>query len=219
MKFPLAPEGWPFILAFALLGLLTAAFVRPWLSVFPFLVMAFMVFFFRDPERTVPPGADTVVSPADGRVLSVKTVMEDQYLHREMTLVAIFMSPMNVHVNRAPMAGQVETVVHTPGRFIAAYREEASMENEHIDMVIKGDAGPILVRQVAGFLARRAVCRVRPGDLLGKGERYGVIKFGSRLDVYLPPDTEILVSRDQRVFAGESILGRLRGVGTGSDAP
>jgi len=214
---PLAPEGWPFVLAFALLGVLTAGLVRPWLSVFPFLLMAFMVFFFRDPERTVPPGPDTAVSAADGRVISVKKIMEDEYLHREMTRVSVFMSPMNVHVNRAPLAGRVEKVVHTPGRFMAAYRDEASMENEHLDMILTGEAGPILVRQVAGFLARRAVCRVGPGDSLSKGERYGVIKFGSRLDVYLPPDTEILVHKDQRVYAGETVLGRLPGAGSASE--
>ena len=219
MRLPLAPEGWPFVLVFAVLGLLTALFVRPWLAVFPLLVMAFMVFFFRDPERVIPPGAETVVSPADGRVLSVKAVMEDQYLNREMVMVAIFMSPMDVHVNRAPMAGRVETVVHTPGRFVAAYREEASMENERIDMVMEGKAGRILVRQVAGLLARRAVCRVKPGDTLEKGERYGVIKFGSRLDIYLPLGTEILVDKDERVYAGSTIVGRLPDSFSGGTGP
>jgi len=215
VKIPLAPEGWPFILAFAGLGALTAVFLRPWLSVFPFLVMAFMVFFFRDPERVTPPGENTVVAPADGRVVSILKVTEGQYLHREMTLIGIFMSPLNVHVNRAPIAGRVETVVHTPGRFMAAYKLEASMENEHIDMVLEGKPGRILVRQVAGFLARRAVCRVRPGDQVSKGERYGLIKFGSRLDVYLPPEAEVLVAENDVVLAGETVLGRMPAANTG----
>ena len=207
----MAPEGWPFIAVFALLSVGVAVLARPWMAVFPILLMLFMLFFFRDPDRTVPGGPGVFVSPADGEVIIVKEVHEDEYLNSDTVMISIFMSPLNVHVNRAPMEGVVEEVVHTSGRFIAAFKEHASMVNEHIDMVMNGPQGRILVRQVAGFLARRAVCRVKPGDSLKRGERYGVIKFGSRLDVYLPLGTEIPVRVDQTVRAGETVLGKVSG--------
>ena len=116
------------------------------------------------------------------------------------------MSPLNVHVNRAPCDGKVTQVKHTPGQFMAAYKDEASIKNENIVMTLAGEQGRVLVRQVAGFVARRAVCRVRPGDVLKRGERYGMIKFGSRLDVYLPVDAQILVKPGDKVLAGETVI-------------
>lgn len=211
MRIPIAPEGWPFIAVFALISIGAAFLVRPWVAVFPLLLMLFMLFFFRDPQRTVPDVAGIFVSPADGKVIIAKEVYEDEYLKSDAVMVSIFMSPLDVHVNRSPMSGVVEKVVHSPGRFIAAFKEEASMVNERLDMVLKGSLGRILVRQVAGFLARRAVCRVRPGDALDRGERYGVIKFGSRLDVYMPSGTEVPVKVGQAVRAGETVLGKLPG--------
>jgi len=211
VRIPIAPEGWPFIAAFALVSIGAAVLARPWIAVFPILLMLFMLFFFRDPQRAVPDGAGIFVSPADGKVIIAKEVHEDEYLNSDVMLVSIFMSPLDVHVNRAPMEGVVEKVVHIPGRFVAAFKEDASMVNEHIDMVMKGPQGRILVRQVAGFLARRAVCRVKPGDRVARGGRYGVIKFGSRLDVYMPGGTGIPVEVGQSVKAGETVLGKLPG--------
>lgn len=185
------------------------------MALLPFILALFMVYFFRDPERTIPEGENIFVSPADGRVIQVHNVREQQSIKDDTIEISIFMSPFNVHVNRAPCNGVVEAVVHTPGRFLSAFKPEASLQNENIAMTLKGDIGRILVRQVAGFLARRAVCRVSPGDALGKGQRYGLIKFSSRLDVYLPKDTEINVKLGDRVRAGETILGS---IGTGRNA-
>jgi len=127
-----------------------------------------------------------------------------------MKQISIFMSPFNVHVNRVPCAGKVKEVLHNKGSFFAAYKDEASIQNENIEMVYETEYGDILIRQVAGFLARRAVCRKKAGDVLGRGERYGVIKFSSRVDIYLPRDVEIKVKMDDAVKAGETVLAALK---------
>jgi phosphatidylserine decarboxylase len=169
----------------------------------------FMAYFFRDPERNIPQGDGLFVSPADGKVILIKDVYEKDYLKSDAKEVSIFMSPLNVHVNRAPYDGVVGLVKHSPGKFIAAYKDDASMKNENIVMVLDSQAGMILVRQVAGSIARRAVCKVKPGDSLKRGERYGMIKFGSRLDVYMPVNTNIKVTLGKKVKAGETIIGTL----------
>ncbi len=206
----LAPEGYPFIGGFFflsglfLLGGLTLPF---FLST---LLLLFMVFFFRDPERTPPSEKDIFVAPADGKVILVKKVFEGKYLKKDTWMLSIFMSPLDVHVNRSPQEGIVKKVIHNRGRFIAAYNDEASLKNENIEMVLETPCGDILVRQVAGFIARRAVCRVKEGDRLRLGQRYGIIKFSSRLDVYLPVEAEITVKPSDRVKAGETVIGRIR---------
>jgi len=205
----LAPEGYPFIagsLVLTVLALLTVpvgAFV-------PLALTAFMVYFFRDPERPVPEGKDLFVSPADGKIIVIRDVRETRHLGAEMKQISIFMSPFNVHVNRVPCAGKVKEVLHNKGSFFAAYKDEASIQNENIEMVYETEYGDILIRQVAGFLARRAVCRKKAGDVLGRGERYGVIKFSSRVDIYLPRDVEIKVKMDDAVKAGETVLATLK---------
>jgi phosphatidylserine decarboxylase len=166
-----------------------------------------MLYFFRDPERIAPEGDNIFVSPADGKVIFIKNVREDQHLKSDAIEVSIFMSPLNVHVNRAPCDGVVESVVHTSGKFLSAFKHEASLQNENIAMLLNTKHGKVLVRQVAGFVARRAVCRVKPGDALEKGQRYGIIKFSSRLDVYLPKDADIKVKLGDKVKAGETIIG------------
>jgi phosphatidylserine decarboxylase len=216
-----APEGYPFI-AVSLLATVVISFVLVWswktgslhgffsplLLVFFFLlcITFFMAYFFRDPDRIVPEGKGLFVSPADGKVILIKDVYEKDYLQADAKEISIFMSPLNVHVNRAPCDGTVTHVRHTPGRFMAAYKDEASLKNENIVMVLEGGQGRVLVRQVAGFVARRAVCRVKRGDLLKRGERYGMIKFGSRLDVYLPKNAAISVKPGDTVFAGETVI-------------
>lgn len=204
MKF--APEGYPFFAGF-LTAALAAAIFLPWASAILFLLFLFMLWFFRDPERTVPSGKNLFVAPADGRVILVRDAVETEFLGKEMKEISIFMSPLNVHVNRAPCEGRVKLVKHFTGKFLAAYREEASLKNEHISLVMETVHGDILVRQVAGFVARRAVCRKKEGDVLGRGERYGIIKFSSRLDIYLPKDAQIRVTIGETVRAGETILG------------
>lgn len=204
MKF--APEGYPFIAGSAAGVLLCFWAGGAAVAILPLVFMLFMCYFFRDPERAVPAGPGLFIAPADGKVIVIRETDEPEYLHARATQISIFMSPMDVHVNRVPHEGKVRSVVRTKGRFLAAYRDEASLQNEHIDMVLETRYGNILVRQVAGFLARRAVCRVREGDVLQKGERYGIIKFSSRVDVYLPPDAEVKVRMGEMVKAGETVL-------------
>lgn len=175
----------------------------------PLVLTLFMFYFFRDPDRSAPPGDNIFVSPADGKIIQIKESPEKGYLKGSATEISIFMSPFNVHVNRAPMDGTVEYVLHTPGKFLSAFKEEASLKNENIAMGLNTRHGKILVRQVAGFIARRAVCRVKPGDNLKKGERYGMIKFSSRLDVYLPKTTVLKVRIGDKVKAGETVLGEI----------
>lgn len=206
----LAPEGYPFIGGSVFLSGLFLVGGLPLPFFLSVLLFLFMVFFFRDPERTPPSEKGIFVAPADGKVILIKKVFEGKYLKKDTWLLSIFMSPLDVHVNRSPQDGIVKRIIHNRGRFLAAYRDEASLKNENIEMVLETFYGDILVRQVAGFIARRAVCRVREGDRLRLGQRYGIIKFSSRLDVYLPPETEITVKPSERVKAGESIIGRLR---------
>jgi phosphatidylserine decarboxylase len=219
MKF--APEGYPFIV-FSLLFSVIAAIILLWvirkvdntlvisLAMFflgiSFVSVVFMAFFFRDPDRVIPAGEGLYVSPADGRVIGIRSVPERKYVDTEATEISIFMSPLDVHVNRSPCDGRVAAVRYSPGTFMAAYKDDASIRNENIVMVIENEKGKVLVRQVAGFVARRAVCRVKEGDMLKRGERYGIIKFSSRLDVYLPKSFEIKVNIGDKTKAGETII-------------
>ncbi len=205
-----APEGYPFIFVFGLITAAVALLAGVLSALLPFVLTLFMLYFFRDPERKIPEGEGLFVSPADGKIILIRDVFEKEYLKTDAREISIFMSPFNVHVNRAPCNGIVKAVKHTPGGFRAAYRDEASLTNENIAMHLGCKSGDILVRQVAGFLARRAVCRVKVGDELRRGERYGIIKFSSRLDVYLPKDTEIKVKLGDRVKAGETIIGAIK---------
>lgn len=219
-----APEGYPFIFGSLLITVvLSALLFIGWkagsgkillyaicsASCLFLVITFFMAFFFRDPERNVPGGEGLFVSPADGRVMLIKDVFEKDYLKADTKEISIFMSPLNVHVNRAPCEGKVRVVKYSPGKYMAAYKDESSIKNENIVMVLEGKQGSVLVRQVAGFLARRAVCRSKVGDLLARGERYGIIKFSSRLDVYLPKDSEIKVKIGDKVKAGETVLSSL----------
>lgn len=204
----LAPEGYPFIAVAAAVTAAAFIFGGVLAAALPLMLTLFIVYFFRDPERTTPCGDNLYISPADGRVIQIQPVTEEKYLKSRAVEISIFMSPLNVHVNRAPCSGVVESVVHTPGAFISAFKPEASIVNENIAMQLRGNGSSVLVRQVAGAVARRVVCRVRPGDTLRQGERYGIIKFSSRLDVFLPPDTEITVKIGDSVRAGETVIGQ-----------
>ena len=189
----LAREGYPFISIAAAVTAVAFILGGAWAAALPLMLTIFIVYFFRDPERNTPRGDNLYISPADGRVIQIQTVTEEKYLKCRAVEISIFMSPLNVHVNRAPCSGVVESVVHTPGAFVSAFKPEASIRNENIAMLLRGGSGNVLVRQVAGAIARRVVCRVSPGDTLGQGERYGIIKFSSRVDVFLPGNTEINV--------------------------
>jgi phosphatidylserine decarboxylase len=160
--------------------------------------------FFRDPERIIPQTPETIVSPADGRVVEI--VPENAQTRR----ISIFLSLWDVHINRAPYGGVVRSVVYTPGKFLAAYRQEASWVNEANTITIAEHGREFIVKQIAGVLARRIVCRVRPGDTLDKGQRYGLIRFGSRTDLLLPATAEIAVQVGDVVKGGETILAFLK---------
>lgn len=206
----LAPEGYPFIAGFGLLTLGVTFLAGPLYAVVPLVVTLFMIYFFRDPERSVPSVTGCFLSPADGRVMQIIDTQESEYLRCDVKEISIFMSPLNVHVNRAPCDGTVKRVKHNKGKYTAAYRDDSSLKNENIAMVLETEYGDVLVRQVAGFLARRAVCRKKEGEMLKGGERYGIIKFSSRLDTYLPKDVEIKVKLGQKVKAGETVIAAAR---------
>jgi phosphatidylserine decarboxylase len=204
-----APEGFPFIIGAAGIAVAVLLIGSPLAAFLPLVLTLFMLYFFRDPERTVPEGRNLFIAPADGKVIVTRDVRESRYLNRDVKQVSIFMSPFDVHVNRIPCDGKVKSVQHTKGAFLAAYRDEASLRNENIEIVLETRYGDILVRQVAGLLARRAVCRKKEGDIVQRGERYGIIKFSSRVDIYLPKETKIMVRLDGRVRAGETVLGEM----------
>jgi phosphatidylserine decarboxylase len=207
MKF--AREGYPFIGFFALVTAAVFLMLPAWIALIFLALTLFMAYFFRDPERSAPEGDAIFVSPADGKVIVVEQVNESVYIKNRVLKISIFMSPLNVHVNRSPCDGKVEEVVHTAGRFLSAFKPEASVENENIAMVLNTKSGRIVVRQIAGLVARRAVCRVKPGDMLRKGDRFGIIKFSSRLDIFLPAATVPDVKLGDRVLAGESVIGHI----------
>ena len=197
--------GWPFVLGAAgpALGL---ALILPWLAAAFALLALFMAYFFRDPDRVVPGQPDAVVSPADGRVLMAGEAEPASAPPGAWKQVSIFLSPLDVHVNRIPIGGRVARVEYTPGRFLAAYRPESARVNERNDVWIERDGGAVVCRQVVGVLARRLVCRVAPGAAVRTGERYGLMKFGSRIDLYLPPRATLRVAVGDRVRSGETVV-------------
>jgi phosphatidylserine decarboxylase len=208
----IAPEGWPFIrVALAL----DAALVVVWYS-WPgwtaaplaagLLLTVWVTAFFRDPERKGPRGDALVLAAADGVVCSIAQVEEAVYLHREATRISIFMSVFNVHVNRFPVSGEVEVVHYNPGQFTVASHDKASLVNEQSSIGILGPRGPVLVRQIAGSIARRIVTDVGPGDRAAQGERLGMIRFGSRVDLFLDPAVKVKVVLNQAVRGGQTVI-------------
>ncbi|MBW1991690.1 MAG: phosphatidylserine decarboxylase family protein [Deltaproteobacteria bacterium] len=205
----IAKPGYPFIAASGAGGVLAWLLGWEWLAVLAGLAALFFLYFFRDPERNGPTDPAVLVSPADGRVIRVDEVQEDRFLRGPARRVAIFMNVFDVHVNRSPVAGLVQAAEHKNGRFLAAFREEAEAANEQQATLLATDHGqPVLVVQIAGVLARRIIPFRQPGDRLAKGERLGIICFGSRVDVYLPPGCQITVKRGDRVKAGVSVMAR-----------
>lgn len=207
---PVAVEGWPFIIPLAIVTWMLFPFGWKYVGFVSLAVTLFVVFFFRDPERTVPEGKSVVVSPADGRVIVVKDLYEPDYLKQDVKQISIFMSVFNVHVNRAPVSGAVELVKYNPGKFHVASIDKASLDNEQTAMVITNGKQKILVKQIAGLIARRIVCYAKPGDTIKTGDRYGLIRFGSRVDLFLPKDAEIKVKVGDRVMGARDIIGVLR---------
>ena len=210
----MAPEGWPFILpgwALVALGVWAATTGSPWwwlgtLVWLPFAV--WLLVFFRDPLRAGPRGEKTVISPADGTIVSVAQVDEPAYLKAPAVRVSIFMSVFNVHVNRYPVTGTVEYRYYNPGKFLHAARDKASLDNEQSSIGVRGPRGPVLVRQIAGSIARRIVTDSKVGDPAVQAERMGMIRFGSRVDVFLPvsANAKIAVKVGDKVHAAATVL-------------
>ena len=205
----IAREGYPLILAAAALTVLAFALGGNSAGVVLLVVTLGVTAFFRDPDRVIPAGEGLIVSPADGRVVSVVSLKPDSNSPTAATRISIFLSPLDVHINRIPVTGNVEEVTYQRGQFMAAYKDEASSRNEQNTVKLADDRGRRLqVVQVAGVVARRIVSRVYAGQQVQRGERFGLIMFGSRTDTYLPGDCKIEVAEGQRVKGGETILAR-----------
>jgi phosphatidylserine decarboxylase len=204
----LAREGWPYIAASAVASLVVALFAG-WWSLPLWLLTIFIVQFFRDPPREVPAQANAILSPADGRIVKVEK-MRDPYTDRDAVLVSVFMNVFNVHSNRSPVDGTVERVEYTAGKFVNADLDKASAENERNALVVRMTSGErIAVVQVAGLIARRILCYVKAADPLARGQRYGFIRFGSRVDVYLPLSARPKVAVGDTVYATTTVLAEL----------
>jgi phosphatidylserine decarboxylase len=203
----LVKDGYPYVVIPLALAIYPA-FVSYWYLAVPLLLLAaFMAYFFRDPERIIPSEPDIIVSPADGRVTRVSPVMPES--KDSPNVVSIFLSPLDVHVNRAPIAGKIIDITFTNGRFLMATKEAASLVNEQNALTIEGEDATIVCKQIAGVLARRIVCWTKVGDEVTRGERFGMIKFSSRTDLILPHNFSISVKVGDKVRGGESIIGRL----------
>ena len=205
---PVAGDAVPWIAGFGLLALVFANF--QWIPgvVIAFLVAGCVAAFFRNPDRNVPNGPGIVVSPADGRVISIDRMREEIYEFEDSIRVSIFMSVFNVHINRMPISARLIDRRYYPGAFFVASRREASERNERLALLMEGQGGVrIVVVQIAGVVARRIVCLLTPGKSMERGERFGLIRFGSRLDVYLPADTKLAVKVGDRTRAGETVMG------------
>jgi phosphatidylserine decarboxylase len=198
--------GWPFVAGAALPGVVAAWLGWFWVAgVFGALAL-FMLFFFRDPDRSTPADPLAIMSPADGRVLVAGEAEAAAAPEGTWKQLSIFLSPMDVHINRMPCAGRVTKVVYTPGRFLAAYNPDSARVNERNEVWLDRGGDTVVVRQVVGVLARRLVCRVGAGADVRTGERYGLMKFGSRIDLYLPPRCELKVRVGDRVRSGETVV-------------
>ena len=201
--------GIPFVAVAAALASALIVLRLPWPAGVVALLAVALALFFRDPERHAPTGPDVVVAPADGRVMVAGAPSAAATLAGEWTQVSIFLSPLDVHVNRVPVTGTVTRVQYRPGRFLPAYRAEATSENERSEVWIDDGRRIVVCRQITGVLVRRVVCRVRKGDQVRAGDRLGVMKFGSRIDLFLPAGTRLLAEVGDRVRGGETVIAEL----------
>ena len=201
--------GWPFIVGALLVAVAVGYFFGRGWSV-PFLVLAaFFLFFFRDPDRNIPKGDNLVLSPADARVMTAGDMPWPGAPEGEWKIVSMFLSPMDVHINRTPVGGTVRRVEYHPGKFLPAYQKEAGELNEWTEVWFDRPGGPVVVRQIVGILARRIVCRLEQGQQVAAGDRFGVMKFGSRIDMFIPRSATIHVKVGDKVVGGETTIATL----------
>jgi phosphatidylserine decarboxylase len=210
LRIPVVREGLVFI--FPLLSIsvfLWILGISAWAWFFSLLTV-FVISFFRDPERSIPAGDKAILSPADGKIIRLESCTEERFLKGPAIKVSIFMSVFNVHVNRIPLSGRIAEVAYRPGKFVSANLDKASATNEQNALLLEAAEGTkLLFVQIAGLIARRIVCWVRKGDPVERGRRFGMIRFGSRMDVYLPPNVQIQARLGQKVYGGQTILGYL----------
>lgn len=204
---PIAKEGYPFIAISLVFYYFSYALQNSLLTYFFLFLSLFIIYFFRDPERTVPTEENLIVSPADGKVVAIKPVIVGNETYNQ---ISIFLSVFNVHINRAPITGMISDKKYNPGKFLVAFAEKASEVNEQTSLTITNDNKKIIVKQIAGLIARRIVCWPQNGDMIKKGDRFGLIKFGSRVDLLLPSQCKINVNVGEKVKGGSTIIGELR---------
>ena len=207
---PIISEGYPFIFGCALLALVLGFSIHPYIAVIPLVLMLYFCYFFRNPKRQIITDDSVILSPADGTVTDIVPLETDEFVKEPCNKVIIFMSVFNVHVNRSPIQGKIKLQKYFCGRFRPAYKDTVGFENEHHVLGIENDRVRISVKQMAGILARRIVSFVTLDDDLKQGELYGMIKFGSCLEVVMPKKVEIMVEKGQKVAGGQTILGRIK---------
>ena len=203
------PSGWPFVLGGLALAIVALWLFKPVIGVALLVLTTFFLFFFRDPERPISAPDSAVLSPADGRVMVAGDSTTQAFPSGQWQQISIFLSPIDVHVNRMPVGGRVVRVKYHPGRFLPAYRSEAGELNEFTEVTVDHNGRTIVVRQIVGVLARRIVCRVKEGDVVKAGDRFGVMKFGSRMDVFLPRDAMLQTKVGDKVVGGMTVLAML----------
>ena len=206
------PAGFPFVAIAALPALVALLFATPAIALALLALPIAIALFFRDPDRSVPHDPHLVLAPADGRVMHAGEARPDEAPPGDWRQISIFLSLLDVHINRSPYGGRVVSVTHVPGRYLAAYRAASATQNERTDIVVErvvaGETRRVVYRQLVGQLARRIVTRIHAGDDVATGERIGLMKFGSRMDVFLPSDVTLEVTKGRRAVAGETVLGR-----------
>lgn len=207
---PVVKEGYIYIAVLGLVTIITALTLGAYWAIIPGVLTAFITFFFRNPKREVPGDDTLIVSPADGKVMGVTEVYDDQFLNDKGLKITIFLSVFDVHVNRSPVHGEIKFQQYTCGRFKPAYKESATSENERHAIGLENSKMRVLVTQIAGILARRIVSWVTLGSVLEQGERYGLIKFGSCTELIVPTTVEVLVKKGDRVKGGKTVIGRLK---------
>ncbi len=209
-QIPIAKEGVPFIGFAAFCTLIVTILGYKILTIVTLLLTFFTVMFFRDPERFTPDDESSLISPADGKIIIIEKIFDENFLQEDVFKISIFMNVFNVHVNRIPFKGKVAKVIHTPGKFYSADSAKGALQNENCAAILTTRSNEkIAFVQVAGLIARRIVCWLEPGDAVTRGQRYGLIRFGSRVDLYLPLSTNIAVEIGQKVRSGETILGHM----------